>query len=546
MTPIADMEPLTQPNDIAREAIKRLSSRKQLPTPENFRRSYLEVQGAAAVQSNWPEAIRILLKQWESYQAGLTQAKKRDMLDRVLINFGNDPDQLSGKLAGLARSWSESGSASAVVEGGEATIPASAEAASNSIPASGSAAEFPSAAANSETSMVGRLIVRYLDEFTNGCRNQWPDLAAQGASLVRKITDRGHLIEERDIKDMTGLWHEIVLRSDNEHELMLSLKRVLALLFNNISELVSEDAWLSGQMHTMQAALSDQLNPHTLFQAEEGLKELVQKQKQIKGGINEAKEKLKRLVSSFIDRIGEMSESTGQYNTRIKSYSARISKAEDIAELSDVMDGLTSDMSEMETRMVSTHQELLLARNHAEEAGMRIQTLEKELEEVSSLVRADQLTGALNRRGMDEAFTKELARADRMTTPFSVALLDIDHFKRLNDALGHQAGDQALVHLTRVVRQLLRPTDSFARYGGEEFLVLLPNSDLSDAERIMQRVQRELTKQFFLHDNQRVLITFSAGVAQLQPSEEQAGLLKRADAAMYRAKAAGRNRVERA
>jgi diguanylate cyclase len=133
-----------------------------------------------------------------------------------------------------------------------------------------------------------------------------------------------------------------------------------------------------------------------------------------------------------------------------------------------------------------------------------------------------------------------------MTAPFSVALLDIDHFKRLNDALGHQAGDQALVHLTSVVRQLLRPTDSFARYGGEEFLVLLPNSDLADAERIMLRVQRELTKQFFLHDNQRVLITFSAGVAQLQSGEAQADLLKRADTAMYKAKAAGRNRVERA
>jgi diguanylate cyclase len=541
------MEPITQPNDIAREAIKRLATRKQPPTPENFRRAYLEVQGAASVQSNWPESIRTLLAQWESYQAGLTQAKKRDMLDRVLINFGNDPDQLAVKLTGLARSWGESGSASAAVEGAGMETPApDVAAAAQAVPASTALPSSPIVGSGGDSSTVGRLIVRYLEEFSSGCRSQWPDLATQGDSLVRKISNSGHLLEEKDVETMVGLWREIVIRADDEHELLFSLRRLLTLLFKNISELVSEDAWLSGQMVTMQAALSDHLNPHALFQAEEGLKELVQKQKQIKGSMNEAKEKLKRLVSSFINRIGEMSESTGQYNARIKDYSVRISKAEDIAELSDVMDGLSSDMAQMENQMVSTHQELLTARTHAEEAEMRIHTLEKELEEVSSLVREDQLTGALNRRGMEEAFAKELARADRMTAPFSVALLDIDHFKRLNDALGHQAGDQALVHLTSVVRQLLRPTDSFARYGGEEFLVLLPNSDLADAERIMLRVQRELTKQFFLHDNQRVLITFSAGVAQLQSGEAQADLLKRADTAMYKAKAAGRNRVERA
>jgi len=533
---------MTQPNDIAREAIKRLATRKQPPTPENFRRAYLEVQGAASVQSSMPEAIRALLTQWENYQAGLTQPKKRDMLERVLINFGNDSDQLALKLSGLARSWAESGSAATVVEGEVVDLPAAVTPPTQ--PASRVSEQFAPAVATGDVSSVGRLIVRNLEELCGGCRAQWPDLAEEGGSLIRRIAAKAYDLEEKDIEAMAALWREIMVRSEDEHQLMASLKGLLSLLFRNIGELVSEDAWLTGQVATMQAALSDRLNPHALFQAEEGLKELVQKQKQLKGSVNEAKEKLKRLISTFINRIGEMSENTGQYNARIKGYSQRISQAEDISELSDVMDGLSSDMAQIENQMVSTHQELVTARNHVEEAEGRIHALEKELEEVSSLVREDQLTGALNRRGMEEAFTKEMARADRMTAPFSVSLLDIDHFKRLNDALGHQAGDRALVHLTGVVRQLLRPTDSLARYGGEEFLVLLPNTDLQMAEKIMQRVQRELTKQYFLHDNQRVLITFSAGVAQLKEGESQPELLKRADAAMYRAKAAGRNRVE--
>jgi diguanylate cyclase len=351
-------------------------------------------------------------------------------------------------------------------------------------------------------------------------------------------------LQEHDIEETASLWREIMVRSEDDSERLASLKSLLGLLFGNIAELVSEDAWLSGQMAAMQAVLSDRLNPHALFQAEESLKELVQKQKQLKKGVQEAKDKLKRLVSTFIDRVGEMSMSTGRYNARIKEYSTRIAQAEDIGELADVIDGLSADMVELENQIAGSHRELQDARSHAEEAQNRIQALERELEEVSSLVREDQLTGALNRRGMEEAFVKELARVNRMGAPFSVSLLDIDHFKRLNDALGHQAGDQALVHLAGVVRQLLRPTDSLARYGGEEFLVMLPNTDTEDAMKIMQRVQRELTKQYFLHENQRVLITFSAGVAQLQPGEGQADLIKRADAAMYRAKTSGRNRVE--
>ncbi|MFZ5473691.1 MAG: GGDEF domain-containing protein, partial [Pseudomonadota bacterium] len=113
------------------------------------------------------------------------------------------------------------------------------------------------------------------------------------------------------------------------------------------------------------------------------------------------------------------------------------------------------------------------------------------------------------------------------------------------DSYGHQAGDQALVHLSQVTRLLLRPTDSLGRWGGEEFLIMLPNTELAEAERVMQRLQRELTKTFFLHDNQRILITFSAGVAERQPGEARDAWIRRADLAMYQAKAKGRNRVER-
>jgi diguanylate cyclase len=159
------------------------------------------------------------------------------------------------------------------------------------------------------------------------------------------------------------------------------------------------------------------------------------------------------------------------------------------------------------------------------------------------MVRHDQLTGALNRKGLEETLERELARARRRQTPLCISLLDVDNFKRLNDTYGHQTGDDALVHLARVIRETLRPHDTLARYGGEEFLIILPDTRIEDAVSALTRLQRELTKRFFLHQNDKLLITFSAGVTAFRAEERRAEAIARADAAMYQAKKAGKNRV---
>jgi diguanylate cyclase len=531
------MEHPAQPSDIAREAIKRLATRKQPPTPDNFRRAYNEVSGKAGEPAAWPQAIRDLLKQWDNYQAGLTQAKKRDMLERVLINFGNDPEQLAAKIAGLVRNWSEA----------QADVPAVEEGASiaaSPVPQGESATASLTPPRGAEPSHLGELIAGYLRVLGTDCGQLWPDLASRSQALADAIAGRDHALDETHVEKMGRLWREILVRAEDGHDHAGGLKRLLSLLFENVAQLVSEDAWLSGQLAAMRVTLDGDLTSHALFEAERSLQEVVQRQQNLKGSLNEAKEKLRHLISTFIDRVGEISASTGDYHGRIESYSERIAKADDISQLSDVIDSLSADMLQIRDAMKHGHEELVQARSHVQEAEHRILTLERELEEVSSLVREDQLTGALNRRGMDEAFDREISRATRAAASLSVALMDIDHFKKLNDTLGHQVGDQALVHLSRVVKKLLRPTDVLARYGGEEFLILLPNTDAGEGQQVMQRVQRDLTKEYFMHDNQKVLITFSAGVAEMRSGESRDRLIDRADAAMYWAKASGRNRVE--
>jgi diguanylate cyclase len=188
-------------------------------------------------------------------------------------------------------------------------------------------------------------------------------------------------------------------------------------------------------------------------------------------------------------------------------------------------------------------EELNAMRTRAIETEKELTELHKELDRVSSQARHDPLTGALNRKGMDEAMDREVANVRRKETPLSVALLDIDNFKKLNDTLGHATGDVALAHLAKVARECMRPQDTLARYGGEEFVILLPDTPLDKGVAAMTRLQRELTKMFFLAGTEKAFITFSAGVAELGANEKGADAIKRADQAMYLAKRAGKNRV---
>ena len=527
------MDRPTQPSDIAREAIRRLATRRQPPTPENFSQAYAEVEGRELAAADWPNTLRALMRQWDAYQTGLTQARKREMLERVIINFGAQPDQLATKIANLAKSWGESASPAGVVE--QDAPPARPDEEAETQPQSGS---------RRAVADLTLPLAKSLEQLAAGLQDSWPDLADRARDLAGEFAADAPALQQA-VDRMTVLWREILVRAEDDHELLTGFQRLLETLFNNMSGLVMDDAWLQGQLHAVGVLLRERLNYHVLHEAQRSVQEVIARQSQIRESLQEAKHKIKLLISTFIDRVGELSSNTGEYHDRLQGYGERIAKAEDISELGSVIDSLNADMGCMREAMRRTHEELLQARSQVEEADRRIQSLERELEEASAMIREDQLTGALNRRGMDEAFERELSRVARLSTPLAVALLDIDHFKRLNDSLGHQAGDRALVHLAQVVRQLLRPTDSLARYGGEEFLILLPNTELEEAQKVMQRVQRELTRQFFMHENQRVLITFSAGVVQLAPGEDREGVIARADAAMYRAKTGGRNRVER-
>ncbi len=163
-----------------------------------------------------------------------------------------------------------------------------------------------------------------------------------------------------------------------------------------------------------------------------------------------------------------------------------------------------------------------------------------------SLMTRDSFTGLLNRASFLDQLTMALAGAKRTGGKLSVALLDIDRFKQINDTHGHAVGDRVIKSLARLMQQRLRKSDVIGRYGGEEFAVVLAGTGVAQAARVMDEVREAFGALRYNIEGDQLLVTFSCGVADLTSSPSASGLLEAADQALYRAKAAGRNRVEAA
>jgi diguanylate cyclase (GGDEF)-like protein/PAS domain S-box-containing protein len=172
----------------------------------------------------------------------------------------------------------------------------------------------------------------------------------------------------------------------------------------------------------------------------------------------------------------------------------------------------------------------------------RYKKIERQL---ANMALFDSLTGTLNRPAFYQHADKEFARSKRYFRPLSVIMLDIDHFKRVNDEYGHQGGDQVLQIFAEACQEVIRSTDLMGRVGGEEFALLLPDTPIKSAFNLAERLRERITKYPYLAGEMLIEITASLGVAELGSDDgDFKALLQRADEALYSAKHAGRNRVK--
>lgn len=267
------------------------------------------------------------------------------------------------------------------------------------------------------------------------------------------------------------------------------------------------------------------------------------KQQQLKRERENAREALKQLIQQMLQEIGELGSTTDRFQSNLGRYADTIDQADSLESLTGVVREMVAESRSVQSVVAQTQVKLQEEHSKALSLGERVRTLEDEIRKLSDEVSTDPLTQIANRRGMMRAFESEQARVERQGTTLAIGLLDVDNFKKLNDQLGHQTGDEALKFLARRVSECLRPIDVVARYGGEEFVVMLPDTPADEGQQVLTRLQRTLSAEFFTHDEHKVFITFSAGVTAYRPGEPIEAALERADVGLYEAKRTGKNRT---
>ena len=507
------------PLEIARAAFRLLVTRRIVPTPEAYRLAYDEVSGVS----------------------------QRINAESILADFAASCQSASPALAAIGahltsavgrRDWA------ACAEQFTALQALLAAQASPAATAMTSASRHVPTSAERQADLLRSLLSRTLSLALASLLQHAPKLAQEANDLGRIIKDStSHATLEAVTARLRQLCFEIELFSGDSAEQQELLLRMFRLLLENISELIDDDDWMRTQITVVRTLLSGPITHRVLDDATRNLKEIIYKQGVLKQGVAEARAAVKKTMLMFIDQLGTIVASSSDFSEKIDRYTDQISNASDIGALNAVLGKLMQATRATQDDASKARDDMLRARRELHEAEARVQRIEAEFSQLSELVHEDTLTGVLNRRGIHDMLVREVARAERRSLPFCLAMLVIDDLPPALLAQDPAVADQARLQLTRIAGDTLRTMDIVARIDGNEFMIVLPDTSLENAEMVLTRLQRDLTEQVFMHDEQRLFMTFCAGIALRAAREESDETIARAAAALQRARQAGRNRV---
>jgi diguanylate cyclase len=587
--------PATLAKQFAMAALRRLALAKLEPTPENFARAYDEEQGVAPrpvlparalpllqrmagallreeagrdalvqsfVRGRWQQAEQQLdalagddgarADGWaaliEKLVAGVergsrqwTRARRKDGVQRVLAGSRGDAQRLQHRLSQLVASWEGDADDATLAEGGESPIDAVPE----SLPAEAATARpLPRAEEAPDLAPWSASVTALGD--TVQCA--LPIDTQRGGVLAASLQG---VLARVDVDGATSALAEALMRDCEEARSLMrqrqqafeQMRTLCNDLADGLTEIAEDESWAQGQCKAMRARLAEEPTARALRSAGELLRETRQRQRDLRHERQKARDALKLNIQQMLAELGELGVQTGRFQESVGRHADVVESADSLESLAGAVRRMVAESRAMHEAVGQTQQRLQDEHARAAELAERVRSLEDELRQLSDEVSTDPLTQIANRRGLQQAFEVESARAERNGVSIAIALLDIDNFKKLNDRLGHGAGDQALKALAERVKQQLRPVDAVARYGGEEFVVMLPDATIEQGREVLTRMQRALTAALFMHDEEQVFVTFSAGLTLYRAGESIEQALDRADEALYEAKRTGKNRT---
>lgn len=524
-------------------------------------------ESAAAQSQAWAQLVERLARGLERGGKQWTLARKKDSLQRVLDSSRGDMQRLLHRLKQLVGSWGDEelppGDAPSATEAAadgpdaagatEADAAAAAAAAAGATPPAEPAAGIsadPSAESAPQTAHPPSAAAwaAVVDPLQHTVRHALPGDHPRAQALADELaTLAGDIARDGATPALARAVADVCERAarllSHRHHLLLQVHRLSQELAGSLVELSEDDSWVRGHLDSLRERLDEAPNARAVQSASSLLAEARSRQRDLRGERDQARQALKHMIHRMLHELGELDQHTGRFSEGMQRYADTIERAESLESLAGVVREMVEEGRAVHSLVSSTRARLQDEHGRALALETKVRELEQELRRLSDEAATDALTQVANRRGLMQAFELEQARAQREDTPLAVGLLDIDNFKRLNDTLGHAAGDQALVALAGHVRRMLRPVDQVARFGGEEFVVLLPGTPVDEAQQVLTRLQRLLSASLFMHEGQEVFVTFSAGVTGYRAGEAVEAALERADEALYEAKRTGKNRT---
>ena len=578
---------------LAKAALRRLALEKLEPTPENYTRAYhLEAGGVppaalpaaawptldallsraspeqrvrgelkeALAQGQWAQAERLVDAQPGLPQQGAaladlidrivrgvqqggrhwTSARKKDSLARVLASTRSDPRRLQQRLGQLVQGW-ETDKPDEAID----TDAAPFDDAPQGEPASAGRPVLEPIHLEGAQDALWQQLLGSLGGTVLKALPPPPSPSTELSQAFVQLNDT--IVSAGPSPQVAGQMEQLCKRANrvlqHRHHLVEQLGGLCKQLTSSLAELAEDDSWAQGQADAMAHEIDFGLTARSIRSVSEMLENTRERQQALRIERGQARDALKALINQMLSELGELASQTGRYHERLDRYAGVIDQADSLESLAGVVREMVAESRTVQTLVQQAQGRLQYEHARATGLSERVVELETELRRLSEEISTDQLTQIANRRGLLQAFEAERARLERTGAPLAIGLLDVDNFKRLNDDLGHAAGDKALKALAAAVSKALRPTDLVARYGGEEFVVLLPDTPLDEGEQILTRLQRSLTGSLFMHEQRQVFVTFSAGVTAYRAGERIEVALERADEALYEAKRTGKNKT---
>jgi diguanylate cyclase len=246
---------------------------------------------------------------------------------------------------------------------------------------------------------------------------------------------------------------------------------------------------------------------------------------------------VKQIVLDLTGTIQEITSTTGDFDHKMELSIEEIQAAGNVDDILVLKNGIIEEIQKVRVSSQSIKKEL-------NEYRRTTQSLSSKLEQTEAKALVDALTNVLNRNAYNMKISQVIREFARVRQPFSLLVIDIDHFKKFNDQYGHKAGDRVLRSVAASIQDSLRASDLVFRYGGEEFVVILGGAQVENAAKLAEKIRQGVEKDYYIDKERKMKVTVSLGVACVNPEDTELSLFERADKALYVAKRKGRNQVE--